>query len=425
MKNSSHYASPFLLPPSTRNEKRNNRHEMNRHLRRLLILILILIVAAVALAGYSSYFPVYFKLPVPVWPLRDSNIDYKVLLLPNPLTDQTTLGMDQVYLSAYTHSVDAEFSHQLKIRRATSLAWRYRIDAKIEVHTSDDPHRLFFDRTTNLVPETIGSTTGNELTVGNAAVIRLSDYEPLIKEFLDQTGQHENFTLTLLMPVTVRAELPEGPFEFEDVLSLAIPLNQPSFTITKSVPLNSLRPQWHQIEFRLVFARLTLLIYPIIAGIAVLLMILLLLITRSRPKVKKNQAVRRLRRKLQLAKGRLVLIADKAWEPEWCVAIADFKSMVRTAKKLKYPIFCYVDQTSTSLAAYFYLSYGENNYCYSFNGQLGRPTVTEDAPDATLSSSPEFVSVEERIPFLPETDDSPDIVLEHLKDGGGQDPTLR
>jgi hypothetical protein len=35
------------------------------------------------------------------------------------------------------------------------------------------------------------------------------------------------------------------------------------------------------------------------------------------------------------------------------------------------------------------------------------------------------VSVEERIPFLPETDDSPDIVLEHLKDGGGQDPTLR
>ncbi len=135
--------------------------------------------------------------------------------------------------------------------------------------------------------ETIGSTTGNELTVGNAAVIRLSDYEPLIKEFLDQTGQHENFTLTLLMPVTVQTELPEGPFEFEDVLSLAIPLNQPSFTITKSVPLNSLRPQWHQIEFRLVFARLTLLIYPIIAGIAVLLMILLLLITRSRPKVKK------------------------------------------------------------------------------------------------------------------------------------------
>ncbi|MGI6327329.1 MAG: hypothetical protein ACOX1U_10400 [Saccharofermentanales bacterium] len=42
-----------------------------------------------------------------------------------------------------------------------------------------------------------------------------------------------------------------------------------------------------------------------------------------------------------------MLIADKAWEPEWCVAIADFKSMVRTAKKLKYPIFCYVDQTST------------------------------------------------------------------------------
>ncbi|MGI6334030.1 MAG: hypothetical protein ACOX1A_05365 [Saccharofermentanales bacterium] len=425
MKNSSQYTSPSLLPPGVRNKKHSNRHEMNRHLRRLLILILVLIIAAVALAAYASYFPVYFTLPVPIWPLRNSSINYEVSLLPNALTGQTTLGMDQAYLSAYAHSVNAEFSHQLKIRRATNLAWRYRIDAKIEVHTNDDSHQLLLDQTTNLIPETTGTSAGPELNVGNTAVIQFSDYEPLIKKLSDQIGQHANFTLTLLMPVTVRADLPEGPFEFEDILSLAIPLNQPSFTITESLPLNSFRPQWHQVGFRLVFARLALPIYPIIAGIAVLLMILLLLITRSRPKTKKNQLARQLKRKLHLAKGQLILIEDQAWEPERCVAVADFKSMVRTAKKLKYPIFCYIDQTSASLTAHFYLPYGENNYCYSFNSRSGRPALREDAPETALPSSAEPVSAEERIPFLPETDDSPDTVLAHLKDVGGHDPSLR
>jgi hypothetical protein len=116
-----------------------------------------------------------------------------------------------------------------------------------------------------------------------------------------------------------------------------------------------------------------------------------------------------------------MIIGDKAWEPEWCVKAADFKSMVRTAKKLKHPIFCYIDRSSPVRSAYFYIYYGENNYCYTFSDDsaaigLSGPADEDMLPDLMDSDQraqpPEF---DDRIPLLPEADDGPEILLANLK----------
>ncbi len=57
------------------------------------------------------------------------------------------------------------------------------------------------------------------------------------------------------------------------------------------------------------------------------------------------------------------MIGDKAWEPEWCITASNFKTMVKTARRLKHPIFCFVDRESDVPAALFYVYFGENNYC--------------------------------------------------------------
>jgi hypothetical protein len=66
---------------------------------------------------------------------------------------------------------------------------------------------------------------------------------------------------------------------------------------------------------------------------------------------------------LRMARGRLLMIGDKAWEPEWCITASNFKTMVKTARRLKHPIFCFVDRESDVPAALFYVYFGENNYC--------------------------------------------------------------
>lgn len=67
-----------------------------------------------------------------------------------------------------------------------------------------------------------------------------------------------------------------------------------------------------------------------------------------------------------------MMIGDKAWEPEWCITASNFKTMVKTAKRLKHPIFCYIDRDSDVPAALFYVYYGENNYCYTYTGSPDR-----------------------------------------------------
>ncbi len=65
-----------------------------------------------------------------------------------------------------------------------------------------------------------------------------------------------------------------------------------------------------------------------------------------------------------------MIIGDKAWEPEWCVTASNYKTMIKTAKRLKHPVFCFIDNEGPMPEAYFYVYYGENNYCYTYNGQL-------------------------------------------------------
>jgi hypothetical protein len=108
----------------------------------------------------------------------------------------------------------------------------------------------------------------------------------------------------------------------------------------------------------------------LIAGLVFLGVLLsILLFTRSH----RDLFEREVRRMKRMARNRLMQIGDKAWEPEWCITATDYRTMVRTARKLKHPIFCYVDRESVPPAAYFYVYYGENNYCYTFKGPTNEP----------------------------------------------------
>ena len=426
MKHTSRNAQATLLPPGRKRKRHGapkDRHEMNRFLRRFLILILILMIAAVLLSGYASLFPVHFTAPVPVFTSSDSRIDYEVLLKSNSFTDQLTMGMDQTYLLDFTQGVNAIFAHQRKVSRALNLRWLYRVDAVLEARAAGADGQLLLSRIIDLVPETAGAAEGSLLSVESTVDILFSDFDLFIREFNAQTSQPAVFELTVKMPVDVIADLPDGPFAIRDELILKIPLSLESFTITATKPANTPWPIWHTTGYRLVLAEIPFPVFPAMAAAAFLLLILLLTTTRSRPK---SRLKRQLSRMLRLAKGQLMMIADKAWEPEWCIASADFRSMVNTAKKLKHPIFCYIDRQSQSLAAYFYVYYGENNYCYSFNstpteaaGEIGSDDTLPDLSDmsgSTGSLGPtEPVELDDRIPLLPEIDDSPEIFLANLK----------
>lgn len=395
------------------------RQEINRFLRRFLVLVLIVLMAAASLAGYAAYYPVSFTLPTPVpGHQAQSNLFYWVLLKPDNFTGQTELGMDQVYLKDFADSVRAVFQYQLQSVQASLISYQYRIDATFRVHDSNQPDTVLLTKSVNLLPETAGEIQGNRLDLSHQIDLKLADYETWIADYRQQSSQPAVFDLYVTLSVETIARLPFGSYHSSGETALLIPLDQAQFTVSRVLPGPMPSVQLLPVTYRMVVSQLPIPVYPVMAAACFLLLVLLLTTTRSR---RKNRYNRRLRRMLRLARNQLMIIGDKAWEPEWCVKAADFKSMVRTARKLKHPIFCYMDQTSPVRTAYFYIYYGENNYCYTFSDGSVRTDLAGPADESVL---PDFfdsdqtanpAELDDRIPLLPESDDSPEILLANLR----------
>lgn len=398
---------------------RHGRHEISRFLRRFLVLVLIILMAAASFAGYAALYPTSFTLPTPVFAHENSGgVAYWVLLKPNNFTGQTELGMDQVYLRDFADTVRAVFYYRLQSANASAIQYSYRIDATLRVHDQDNPDLILLTRVISLVPETVGETSGSTLDFSSQIDLKLADYEKLAAGFENHSSQPATFDMLVTMSVQTVSALPFGAYAAADSTSLLVPLNQPRFTLTRIIPEPLPAVQLMPVTYRLVLADLPFAVYPVMAGICFLLLVFLLSTTRSR---RKNRYERRLRRLLRMARSQLMIIGDKAWEPEWCVTAADFRSMVRTAKKLKHPIFCYIDKAAPIRVAYFYIYYGENNYCYTFSdgpvtAQISSPADDDFLPDFGDSDETAGPSEsDDRIPLLPETDDSPEIMLANLR----------
>lgn len=399
-----------------------SRHQMNRFLRRFLIFVLFILMAASLLAGYATLYPVTFGWNTAVLNYhRDSSIIYQVLLKNNEFTEQNTLGMDQQYLRDFAESVNADFEYRFYADQPEKLQYSYQIDANVRVHDINDPAHILLNRQINLLPATEGEITGADLSFKESVTLNLAQFESYVKSYTAQSSQPAAFDLMVTMSVRITAALPGGPVVITDEPKLLIPLVQPQFQMTRVLPDSTVQTVIQPVVYRLVLAQIPFWIYPAIAGICLLLIILLLTLTSSRRKNRFNQ---RLRRMIHQARNRLMLISDKAWEPEFCVTVADYKSLIRTAKKLKHPVFCYIDHESASPAAYFYIYYGENNYCYTFadpsaaslapdQDDFPDDTDDDDYQDPTDEGTPP--SDDGRIPLLPETDENSEILMSSLR----------
>jgi hypothetical protein len=395
------------------------RHEMNRFLRRFLVFVLITLMAAILFAGYASLFPVTFSLNTPVLAyLRDSSVNYAVVLKSNGFTEQTELGMDQQYLRDFADSVKADFNYRFLTDRAVRMQYTYRVDAIVRVHDAANPAQVLLSRQINLLPDTAGQISGTELSLDHAVSLNLAEYEKIVSNFKMQSTQAALFDLAVTMSVQVTPALPAGPIAINDAVVLQIPLDQTQFQLTRALPESRSVPVYQSVFYRLVMAPIPLPVYPAMAAVCFLILVLLLATTCSR---KKERFERQLRRMVHQARSRLMMIGDKAWEPEWCVTASDFQSLIRTAKKLKHPVFCYVDRKSPLPAAYFYIYYGENNYCYTFTSKSAARSEPDlampaDLPDFTeLSGTTPPQEPDDRIPLLPEMDDSSEIQLSTLR----------
>lgn len=386
---------PFEAPPTV---DRGRRYPMNRVARTLLIILLILILAAAGLAWYASTYPLVIQLDRQTLAYnRASSINYTVNLKQDTFGDKTNLPMEQVYIRDTVDSLDLLFTYDLFPDRSVNWNSSYQIDALVQVCDQDNPDMVYLQQKINLVAPRELRDQSN-LAIVDEIKIELDEYEALARQYNPDPNLPVTYRLQIRLSLNATAGLAGGSYVLADQLVMNIPLLEPSMLIERVLPPADQVLVRQPINYQLELAPLPFFIYPATGGLTLVLLILLLLVTKNR---QKSRFQRLIKRRLRRVKKTLIFIGNKAWEPQWCIRITNFMSMARTAKKLKLPVFCYIEKRLP--VAYFYIQLGENNYCYIFSPD---PDIDLTQLDMDAESQPRSADIEEdAIPVLPDDDD--------------------
>lgn len=382
-------------------QQQTSRRTMNRWLRTSLLLVFTLLVVAFLAAALIAWRPFIFN-----WQMRmietsmTSEADYAVHLKDNAIDSIQIAPADAVYLDELVDAVEPTFRVHFTADRTVTGTARTTINAILQAHQPGEGQPIVLRTEQALQDPVVAEITGLADYVSDQTVnVTLDPFREQVTAIRSRLNQTLAFELVIVSQTFITLDLPGGSETFVETASLLIPLQEPVFRITRQDNRGpaELQPVTQTIRYQIHLDSIPYMIFLIAAGLSLLSLILLAATTCSRPKDRFWKTLRQMKRQL---KGRLILIADKAWDPAWCVSIADFDSLAETVQKLKQPVYGYVDTFSAWPVAYFYTLSSENNYCYIY-------TEHPEALDQMMEPEEESETVMP-LPILPEADELPD-----------------
>jgi hypothetical protein len=386
---------------------RTNGRIMNRFCRRLFIILLAVLITAFLLAGLAAWKPWILSWDtLVVRQSVSSNVDYIVHLKPDAVPGLDQAPVDAVYLDELVTAVEPTFTTTLKTDRAVNASSLTTLSASIRAHEpGENQPTLFQVSEAAMVP--VSQSYADQLMFQNSHSLRfdLDPWRARAAAIAGRVEQQLTFELALVYKTDYTLHLPGGPAVISETATLIIPLNEPVYRIERSEKMGTdvLQPVNQVLRYRIFLELFPWWIFLAAAILSLISLLLLIFTTQSRPR---DSFWRNLRRMKRRASGRLMMIGDRAWDPAWCVRVTDYAAMAKTARKLKHPLFCYVDDLSAWPVAYFYAYYGENNYCHIYTEH---PEMLDDTLTAAPSAEDETEDEEQDIqfPVLPEDDELP------------------
>ncbi len=415
------------------------RTPLPRLTRYLVLAVLVILLLLSVVAAISIVYPFKVTLPTPMYAYRyTSRPSYSVALKENPYFSEDSQPAGQTYLREFAKEVQIRFDTTSQSILSGDLSLQNRIDAHLIVRDAADPSVILLEKVTNLKPDAVFALASSQETIPSDVIVELAPFQQTAQTFLAQTGLQGQAELVIRQEADIIGNRFGQAYADRQASTVLIPLLQERFSVTTE-PARAFRFLVRPVEYLFSPHRMPIVVLPFLALFFLVALVLFLTLTESR----KNDRFRReLNRMLRYSRRQLFMIKDKAWEPEWCITASDYKSLVRTARKLKHPVFCHVQDDPENPAAYFYVYYGENNYCYTFKGRPAGHGRTRSAkasaapgpmPQGSVPGSaqarpdPAQIALFDEpssavVPLMPETEDSPDAVLERLRRGSGQLP---
>lgn len=297
----------------------------------------------------------------------ESEVDYRVHLLPNNLYTETYLGPGRAYLSDLADYLETEFTFHFAAEEEAELKGEYSVTALITAQSGSENLPVWEKSFPLLLPQTF-QISGNEVLVQESVVVPYSQYADLVKEIVEETKfSPQNLDLEVVCNITVETDTPQGPLRESAAPSLIIPLRDTVFTVERrlgnkesgGVAVTRWEPTPYYKEARWGFILLS-----ILSGCSLLLFLQLTSAAED-----PNMAQKKLSRILKQNDDRVVRLAGKISLAEHNVlTVASFEDLLKIADELEQPVFYQNGEYGENRGHAFFIFSGQYTYFYYLQG---------------------------------------------------------
>ncbi len=160
-----------------------------------------------------------------------------MLLKPNMLYSQPSMGEGETYITATVDQIRASFNYQFTGEEPANIKGDYEIVAVMEGYTGrqeKEQTKTIWKKETVYLPKTSFNMQGQEFSVSKNVSVKLEDYNNFISALAESTKINTQSRLSVIMRVNLKAETEHGVIEEKAAPAIIIPLGTSYFEIAKN-----------------------------------------------------------------------------------------------------------------------------------------------------------------------------------------------
>ena len=192
-----------------------------------LIVLTTLMVWTCLSAGTEQYTTVKYQY------VQKANLDYKVLLKPNPLYEQGALGMGQVYPSLFVNYLQPTLTYEFSGDKPADVKGNYSVVATVAgVQVEEKKEKVLWSKDFLLVPKTNFNSSEGKVKLEKELSLSYDVFNQFAAEVQKVTEIVSNVNLSLKWLIQVEAKNEDGVIKDELTPKLIMPLGKKYFEVS-------------------------------------------------------------------------------------------------------------------------------------------------------------------------------------------------
>lgn len=158
-------------------------------------------------------------------------VDYKVYLKDNNYYDTSYLKSGMQYVASLIKTVNVKFNYQFHSTKNIDFNTKYKVVGKLIITERDDPTKVLYTRTDNLIKQKTINKTDDNFTIDEEVDIDYAHYNNIVNSYKKDLGLIVSSNLVLTLETDTYGKYKNEELNKDNKLQITIPLSEATLNI--------------------------------------------------------------------------------------------------------------------------------------------------------------------------------------------------